>query len=162
VANNRVSKAALLMLSLAPVALVGCVERRFVLETNVPGAQVYVNNVPVGPGPADARWDYPGNYEFKVVAQGYEPLTEIRRVSPNWYDYPPLDFVFENLWPFHIEDVRRYRFDLRPAMTVRTDELLDAAEGLRGRGQALPPPKYPDPEPAAPSAARANRTSQVK
>ena len=59
--------------------------------------------------------------------------------------YPPLDFVFETLWPFHIEDVRRFRFDLVPATQIRTDELLDAANSMRAQGQSLPPPKYPDP-----------------
>lgn len=123
---------------------IGCVERRFVIETNVPGAQVYVDNVAVGPSPADARWDYAGYYTFRVVAQGYEPLTRVERVRARWYDYPPLDFIFETLWPFHIEDVRRFRFDLQPATQIRTDELLDAANALRQQGQSLPPPQYPD------------------
>jgi hypothetical protein len=117
---------------------VGCVERRFVVESNVPGAQVYVNTVPVGPSPADTRWDYAGNYEFRVVAQGYEPLTKIERVKPKWYDYPPFDFVVETLWPFHVEDVRRFRFDLTPATKIPTDVLLDSANALRADGQNLP------------------------
>lgn len=124
----------------------GCVERRFVIETNVPGAQVYVNNEPVGPSPADARWDYSGKYEFRVVAQGYEPLRQVEKVKARWYDYPPLDFVFETLWPFHIEDVRRFRFDLQPAAQIRTDELLDKANDLRTQAGQLPEPKFPDPK----------------
>lgn len=134
-------------LTVLPVlaAVAGCVERRFVVETNVPGAQVFVDNVPVGPSPADARWDYPGKYEFRVVAQGYEPLTRVEKVRARWYDYPPLDFIFETLWPFHIEDVRRFRFDLVPATQIRTDELLDTANSMRAQGQSLPPPKYADP-----------------
>ncbi|CAN5208512.1 PEGA domain-containing protein [soil metagenome] len=121
----------------------GCVERRFVVETNVPGAQIYVNDVPVGPSPADARWDYAGKYNFRVIAQGYEPLNQIEKVKAKWYDYPPLDFVFETLWPFHIEDVRRFHFDLVPTTQIRTDELLDAANDLRNQASQLPPPQYP-------------------
>jgi hypothetical protein len=133
------------LLFLAALSLLtGCVERRFVVETNVPGAQVYVNSAPVGPSPADARWDYAGNYVFRVVAQGYEPLTRVEHVKARWYDYPPLDFFFETLWPFHVEDVRRFRFDLVPATQIRTDELLDAANNMRAQGQSLPEPKYPD------------------
>jgi hypothetical protein len=130
--------------------LVGCVERRFVIETNVPGAQVYVNNVPAGQSPADAHWDYAGRYEFRVVAQGYEPLRQVEHVRARWYDYPPLDFIFETLWPFHIEDVRRFHFDLVPATQIRTDELLNDANNLRGQGQNLPPPKNPEPEKKSP------------
>jgi hypothetical protein len=129
---------------IALTSLTGCVERRFVIESNVPGAQVYVNNVPVGPSPADARWDYAGKYEFRVVAQGYEPLTQVERVRGRWYDYPGLDFVAETLWPFHIEDVRRFRFDLQPTATIRTDELINKGSELRNQARQLPPPQYPE------------------
>ncbi|MGL4420069.1 MAG: PEGA domain-containing protein, partial [Gemmataceae bacterium] len=96
------------------LGLAGCVERRFVLETNVPGAQAYVNNVAIGPTPSDASWDYPGRYDFRFVAPGYEPLQVSENIKAKWYNYPPFDFIFENLWPFHIEDVRRFRYDLQP------------------------------------------------
>ncbi|QEL17898.1 PEGA domain-containing protein [Limnoglobus roseus] len=124
----------------------GCVERRFVVQTNAPGAQVYVNNQAAGPSPADVRWDYTGVYEFRAVAQGYEPLVERIKIRPKWYEYPGLDFFFEAVYPFHIEDVRRISLELRPAELVRTDELLDAAERLREQGHNLPPPKYPEAE----------------
>ncbi len=124
----------------------GCVERRFVVQANVPGALVSVNNQPVGPSPADIRWDYTGVYEFRAVAQGYEPLVQRVRIRPKWYEYPGLDFFFEAIWPFHIEDVRRIALELQPSQPVRTDELLDAANELRDRGQSLPPAKYDDPK----------------
>lgn len=127
----------------------GCVERRFVLESSVPGAQVYVNNVPIGPSPSDARWEYPGEYEFRVVAPGYEPLTVRENVEAKWYEYPGLDFFFEVLWPWHIEDVRRYNFMLTPLSPVRTDELLDSANQLRERARMLPPPEQPDIQPGS-------------
>lgn len=120
----------------------GCVERRFVVQSNVPGALVTVNNQPVGPSPADVRWDYTGLYEFRAVAQGYEPVVHRARIRPKWYEYPGLDFFFEAIWPFHIEDVRRIDLELQPSQPVRTDELLDSANELRERGQSLPPAKY--------------------
>lgn len=145
-----VRRGGLFVLAAVLPAAAGCVERRFVVETNVPGAQVYVNNVAVGPSPADARWEYPGRYEFRVVAQGYEPLKVYEQVNPKWYEYPGLDLFFEVLWPFHIEDVRRFRFDLAPAAQVRTDELLDAATRLRERAATLPAPQDPEPQPGPP------------
>jgi hypothetical protein len=118
----------------------GCVERRFVVQANVPGALVSVNNQPVGPSPADVRWDYTGVYEFRAVAQGYEPLVQRVRIRPKWYEYPGLDFFFEAIYPFHIEDVRRIALELQPSQPVRTDELLESANDLRDRGRNLPPP----------------------
>jgi PEGA domain len=140
----------LLLAAVAPVTAAGCVERRFVIETNVPGAEVYVNNQPTGPSPADARWEYPGKYEFRAVAQGFEPVREVKQISPKWYEYPGLDFVAEVVWPFHIEDVRRIQLTLCPAAMPRPDVLLDAANNLRERAKNLPPPEHPDPPPAPP------------
>lgn len=122
----------------------GCVDRRFVVESNVPGAQVYVDGRPIGPAPADAWYTYPGEYEFKAVAPGYQPLKQKVRFKAKWYDYPPLDLFAEVLWPGRIEDVRRVRLDLEPTRPVRTDELINRADVLRSRGQSLPPPSVPD------------------
>ncbi len=149
---NRSARVIRLRIPIVGVALLlaagaGCVERRFVVQANVPGALVSVNNQPAGPSPADVRWDYTGVYEFRAVAQGYEPLVQRVRIRPKWYEYPGLDFFFEAIWPFHIEDVRRIALELQPSQPVRTDELLDAANELRDRGQNLPPAKYDDPKP---------------
>ncbi len=136
-------RAARAVTAAATVAAVGCVERRFVIESNVPTAQVYVDGRPVGAAPADVRFDYYGYYTITLVHPGFETKTERVRVKPAWHAYPPLDFVAEVLWPFHIEDVRRYYFEMSPARQVLTPELLQQADELRGRGQTLPPPKYP-------------------
>lgn len=119
-------------------AATGCIDRRFVVESNVPGAQVFVNNRPIGPAPADTAWEYSGNYQFRVVAPGYEPLTECRTIQSRWYDYPPLDFFVGVLWPFHIEDVRRLRFELKPSRQINTAEVEARAEELRERTNQLP------------------------
>jgi hypothetical protein len=126
------------------IGFTGCIDRRFVVETNVPGAQVFVNNRQIGPSPADTGWEHPGQYQFRVVAPGYEPLTECRTVQARWYDYAPLDFFVGVLWPFHIEDVRRFRFDLREARQMNVVEIESKADALRERTKNLPPPSVPD------------------
>lgn len=122
----------------------GCIDRRFVVETNVPGAQVFVNGNPVGPSPADTGWEYPGRYEFRIVAPGYEPLTQCRLVKARWYDYAPFDFMLGVLWPFHVEDVRRFQFELSPARQVNAAEVEARAEEMRNRVRQLPPSSVPD------------------
>ena len=123
---------------------VGCVDRRFVVETNVPGAQVSMDGVPIGATPADARFEYAGKYEFKAVAPGYEPLTQLVTLKPKWHNYPPLDFFAEVLWPFRIEDVRRVQLVLEPVRPVNQIELIQSADALRARGLSLPPPTVQD------------------
>ena len=124
--------------------LAGCVDRRFVVESNVPGAQVFVDGRPIGPAPADAWYVYPGEYEFKAVAPGYQPLNQKVRFKAKWYDYPPLDLFAEVFYPGRIEDVRRVRLTLEPFTPVRTDELLNAADALRMEGRSLPPSSVPE------------------
>jgi hypothetical protein len=134
----------LVLIVCVALAATGCVQRRFVVQTNVPGAQVFVNNQPAGPSPADFPWDYTGVYEFRAVAPGYDPLVQRVKIRPKWYEYVGIDLFFEVLYPFNIEDVRRINLELQPSAIVRTDELLNRANELREQGQNLPPPKYPD------------------
>ena len=122
----------------------GCVDRRFVVDTNVPGAQVAIDGTPLGPSPADGRREYPGCYTFTASAAGYEPLEQVVKFNPRWYDYPGLDFFAEVLWPFRIEDVRRVRLDLEPLRPVNIGELTARGEELRGAGRSLPPSRVPD------------------
>lgn len=142
----RTRRVRLLFLGFAGTATLagGCVDRRYVVETNVPGAQITVDGKPIGPSPADGSYVYAGGREIQAVAPGYQPLTQKVRFKPKWYDYPPLDFFAEVVWPFRIQDVRRVKLELEPARPVRTDELLGRADELRAKGQGLPPPSVPD------------------
>ncbi len=143
-----------LLLAAAAGLLTGCVDRRFVVETNVPGAEVYWDGNPIGPSPADSRWEYAGYYEFKAVAPGFEPLTQRVRFEPKWYQFPPFDFVAEVLWPFRIEDVRRVQLVLEPVRPVNQAALVQSADLLRARGQTLPPPTVQDESSAPPTPPR--------
>src|SRR5262245_46814237 len=104
---RETSKARTLRLAgLFAIALVvpaaGCVDRKFVIESNIPSAQVYIDNKPVGAAPAYAPFEYYGYYTIKLVHPGYETVEKRVHVTAPWYAYPPFDFVTEVLWPFHI------------------------------------------------------------
>ena len=128
---------------LAWLACSGCVDRRFVVESNIPNAQVYIDNRPVGAAPAHAPFEYYGDYTFTVVHPGYETRTEVRHIAAPWYAYPPFDFFAEVVWPFHIRDRRRVYVELYEATKTRTDDLVTAAEALRMRGANLPDAERP-------------------
>lgn len=140
----------------AALATAGCVERRFVIESNVPNARVYIDNKPVGAAPAYAPFEYYGYYNVTLVHPGFETVQRRVHVVAPWYAYPPLDFVAEVLWPFHVEDVRRYHFEMTPVARVRTEDLINSADNLRQRGLALPAPSSDAPNvlqaPVAPAA----------
>ncbi|HEY2785219.1 MAG TPA: PEGA domain-containing protein [Fimbriiglobus sp.] len=150
----RVDRGLIAVLAGTTGLVAGCVDRRFVVETNVPGAEVYVNESPIGPSPADTSFEYPGYYDFRAVAPGFEPLKTRENIKARWYDLPGLDFFAEVLWPGRIEDTRRVQLTLVPARQVNTQELLGSAENLRMRGKALPPSSIPDQTPVPASTPR--------
>ena len=131
----------------AVAATAGCVDRRFVVESNVPGAQISIDGNPLGPAPADAPFVYAGKINVTASAPGYETLTERVWLKPKWYQYPPIDLLAECVYPGRIDDVRRIRINLVPAKPLSDAELLAAGDALRARGQALPPPVVPNDQP---------------
>lgn len=130
----------------------GCVERRFIIESDPPGAVVIHNGVYLGPAPADGYISYYGKQQFQLMKPGYETLDVAQSYLPAWYDWPGIDFFTENIWPFKLRDVRKFRYTMRPLATIRPDEVQQRAEELRARGRTLGVPRDPRPIPAAPPA----------
>jgi hypothetical protein len=136
--------------------LTGCVDRRYVITSDPPGAVVYKNGQPLGATPVDDHFTYYGKYEFVLVKDGYETTKRVEEIPTPWYQYFPIDFFAENLWPSRIVDVHRFHVEMKPAAAVRTDVLLDQAQNLRNRGHAIAPPEAtaatpPPPAPPLPA-----------
>ncbi|HEY1379097.1 MAG TPA: PEGA domain-containing protein [Gemmataceae bacterium] len=127
----------LLAAALAGGGLPGCVERRYVIESDPPGALVLVNGQPLGTTPVDGYFVYYGAYNFTLIKDGYQTKQVTQKITAPWFQVPGVDFVSENLYPGRIDDVRRFRYCLEPLVQVRTDELLQQAELLRSRGRAV-------------------------
>jgi hypothetical protein len=47
---------------LAILTATGCVDRKFVIESNIPNAQVYIDNKSIGAAPAYSPFEYYGYY----------------------------------------------------------------------------------------------------
>lgn len=114
----------------------GCLRRRMTIRTNPPGAVAFVDSQRIGVTPVSASFTYYGTRTIQLFKDGFEPLTVKQRFSVPWYEYPPLDFVVENLWPREIRDERVVDFEMVPQQIVPNDELLGRAEMLRGNSQA--------------------------
>ncbi|MBL8794565.1 MAG: PEGA domain-containing protein [Planctomycetia bacterium] len=122
-------------------SLAGCVDRRYVITSDPPGAVVYKNGQPLGATPVDDHFTYYGKYEFVLVKDGYETTKEVQEITTPWYQYFPIDFFAENVWPGRVVDARRFHYEMKPAQAVRTDVLLDQAQNLRNRGHTIAPPE---------------------
>src|SRR5262245_65412068 len=135
------SRSVRLACALAVAALLaGCVERKYVITSDPPGAAVFRSGQFIGATPVDDHFIYYGKYHYTLVKDGYETLQVDQPIPAPWYQYPPLDFVSENLVPYTFEDVRRFHYVLQPLQAPRSDEVLSRGEELRGRGRALEPP----------------------
>jgi PEGA domain len=130
----------------------GCVERRFVINSDPPGALVYHNGIYLGPTPVDGYIVYYGKQQFRLIKEGYQTLDIVQTYQPPWYELPGVDFFSENVWPFKVRDVRRFDFTMQPMQTVRPDDVRQQAEQLRARGQTIGLPLAPRPIAAPPSA----------
>jgi len=131
----------------------GCVEQRYVVTTDPPGAIVLRNYQQIGAAPADDHFVYYGKYHFTVIKDGYETLQVDEVLKTPWYEYFPLDFISENLVPWKVHDVRRFHYHLEPARTPNTAELLKQAQELRMKRQSIGAPAAPVPMAAAPAVA---------
>jgi hypothetical protein len=122
----------------------GCVERRFRIESNPPGAYVYVNNTAYGPTPVDVPFLFYGDYDVQLVKEGFQTKRVKQPVPTPWYQYPIIDFFSENVWPAQITDIRPLFYEMEPIVQPNLELLKAEGEELRSRGAALPPPRYPD------------------
>lgn len=125
------------------LALAGCVERRYTIRTDPPGALVYVNGEELGPAaPAVSRsFVYYGPREIVLIADGYQTQRIIQPIEAPWYDNLLTDFVSENLIPWTIRDEREFVYRLSPAVNPPTGDLVQRAEALRGEAQIPPQPR---------------------
>ncbi|MHB1422964.1 MAG: PEGA domain-containing protein [Gemmataceae bacterium] len=129
----------------------GCVERRFTVYSEPPGALVYLNDRYLGPTPVDGYITYYGKQQFMLIKEGYEPLKVVQEYSPPWYDWPGIDFITENIWPFKLRDVRQFSYKMMPLTSIPPDDVRARAEELRARGQNIGVPAPPRPLAPAPA-----------
>jgi PEGA domain len=118
----------------------GCVDRRFIIESDPPGAAVYVNDRLVGASPVNQSFLYYGKYRFVFVRDGYETLTVDEQICTPWWSYFPLEFVVENILPNTIRDKRYIHKQLLPRQEIPPEAILGRGEQLRTQAQTLGPP----------------------
>jgi hypothetical protein len=102
--------------------------------------------------PADGFPLFNGAYDITLVRDGYQTLKVHQDIPAKWYEIPPLDFVSENLVPWTIRDVRRFSYVLQPLSMPNSQEVVQRAQELQTRGQAIGSPAPPRADQAAPPA----------
>ena len=126
----------------------GCVERLMQVRSEPTGAQVFLDGRHIGVTPIDVPFDFYGTREVMVrmeetTLRGDRSLApQIRMVELDapWYEWFPIDFISEHLWPGTIVDQHQVFFALEP------QDLESLAEEFRSRarGFGITPPLEAD------------------
>lgn len=112
----------------------GCVERTLSVQSNPPGALVYLNDQEVGRTPMQREFLWYGDYEVTLRKDGYQTLKTSKTVIAPIYEWVPLDLIAEIL-PIHFKDRHYATFTLQPQPLEAPDDaaLLARAQELRGQ-----------------------------
>ncbi|MFI5461522.1 MAG: PEGA domain-containing protein [Isosphaerales bacterium] len=138
-ANGRGPAAVLLLAGIGLIS--GCVERRYTIRSDPPGATVIVNGEEIGPAPASKSFVYYGDREITLMLDGYATKTVIQPINAPWWDNLLTEFFTENVIPVSLRDERQFKYQLVPAESPSQGELRDRAEGLRSEAKVLPKPR---------------------
>lgn len=127
------------MMLLAAMAMGGCVERTLTLDSSPPGALVHMNDQEVGRTPLTRDFEWYGNYEVIVRAEGYETLKTETNVKAPWWQWIPMD-LFAEILPLPFKDHQHFTYALTPASTqpVNPNVLLERGLQLRGELESSP------------------------
>lgn len=122
-------------------AFSGCVLRTLTIDSEPPGATVYLDNTPVGETPVTIPFTYYGNRKItleKTDADGKllcERKIVYEKLSPPVYQIFPLDFFSEIVLPIDIKDEHYFTYQLdalnRPPTAEIQKNVLKNAEELR-------------------------------
>ncbi|WP_166827437.1 PEGA domain-containing protein [Thalassoroseus pseudoceratinae] len=116
----------------------GCVHRRLTIRSDPPGALVLIDGTERGYTPYSMDFYYYGTHEIQLVKPGFETLTVHQKVSRPWYQYLPIEFFADNLWPHQTTNRNEFFYQMQPQVQVPLEDLGNRANGLRLESQIGP------------------------
>lgn len=120
-------------LGMVALLLTGCVERKLTINTEPAGAMVTLNDEQIGESPVTVAFNWYGDYWVRAGKEGYETLQTHRELKAPWYDWFPLDFFAQVLYPGRIVDSYEWTFELAPRQDPTREQLLEQADTLRNQ-----------------------------
>lgn len=122
----------LLLLTVACLLGVGCVQRTISITSEPEGALVYLNDKEVGRTPVTVPFTFYGVYDVRMEAEGYHPLWTEQKAKAPWWETPGIDLFAEAVPNGKAELHWHFTMDEQPpAEDVDTDVLLDHAKQMR-------------------------------
>ena len=97
----------------------GCVRRTLTIQSDPPGAKVYLNDQLKGDTPVSFDPVWYGWYRVMLRKDGYQRLDDRRQLRAPFYLWIPFDFVMEIL-PVPIPHKRTWTYTLTPMEALPT------------------------------------------
>ena len=112
----------------------GCVEQTLTIQSDPPGALVYLNDQEVGRTPFTRNFTWYGDYDVEVRKDGYETIKTHQMIKTPLYLWPPFDLIAE-LQPTHVVDRRElfYKMQPEPLTPPEPGPVMSRAEELRSQ-----------------------------
>jgi hypothetical protein len=122
--------------------LPGCVTRTLFVDSDPPGATVWLDGEKAGTTPYEAPFPAYGTRHLELDLAGHQRLEADLDLSTPWYEFWPIDFIAELLWPPGVDDERRFAFTLQPANPAADDWAAaeEAAQRANTVGRELEKP----------------------
>jgi hypothetical protein len=129
--------------------LPGCVEQTLSIDSNPPGALVYLNDQEVGRTPLVRDFKWYGDYDIQVRQEGSQTLQTHQMLAAPVWNWMPFDLV-ASLLPFTLKDHKTLSYTLKPVDPSKDQAapLVDRAEALRGQLESSPFTRVPTPRAA--------------
>jgi hypothetical protein len=126
--------------------LPGCVEQTLSIDSNPPGALVYLNDQEVGRTPLVRDFKWYGDYDIQIRQEGYQTLQTHQMLAAPVWNWVPFDLV-ASLLPFNLKDHKTLSYTLKPVDPSKDQPgpLVDRAESMRGQLESSPFTRVPTP-----------------
>ncbi len=129
-----------------------CVEQTLNIDTNPPGALVFLNDQEIGRTPIQRDFVWHGDYEVEIRKDGYQTLRTHQLITAPWWNWVPIDLIAD-LSPGHYHEQQHLQFTLTPMPSEPQDNslLLARSEELRSQlessASTLTPATHPATKP---------------
>ncbi len=134
---RKALSSALIALMVMATAQSGCITRHYVVETRPSGANVVIDGVDFGPTPVVRSFMHYGTREFIISHEGKKRMKVWEDIIPPWYQRFPIDFVVEMIWPWEVEILEVFVYELEPIEELDRPALLERAEEMKDSMEAL-------------------------
>ncbi|MDO4550814.1 MAG: PEGA domain-containing protein [Planctomycetia bacterium] len=104
------------------------------INSNPPGAMVYVDEHQLGRTPISTDFTYYGTRNIRLELDNYQTLHIRQPVKPPVYQWPVLDFFAETFSPNEVKDQHTWTYNMVPQTVASQDQVLSRANQLRMEG----------------------------